>query len=127
MSQLNQGGSGSGSGSGGGGSGGKIIKSLIGGFMKKQDSGSGGGNPLMGLLGGGAKRNSSSSGNPLGDILGGDDPLQSMLEMLGGLGLEGQESVTSSGAPAYKPSKESLSEDRAVLVTGCQAHETSVS
>lgn len=64
--------------------------------------------------------------NPISSLLSGGDPMGSLAGMLGGIGLEGQESMSSSGAPSYKPPSGST-RDVAVLITGCQAHETSVS
>jgi len=55
---------------------------------------------------------------------GGSDPLASLFGGLGGMGLGGQESVSSAGAPAYKPPSSSTKEV-ATLITGCQSHETS--
>lgn len=68
-----------------------------------------------------------SAQNPLAMLLSGGDPMGSLTGMLGDLGLQGQNSVTSEGAPPYKPTPSGATRDVAILITGCQAHETSVS
>lgn len=78
-----------------------------------------------------ASNNSSSAesgqmgADPLQAILAGGDPMGSLHGMLGDLGLQGQEPL-SDDVPHYKPPSGSA-RDVAILITGCQAHETSVS
>lgn len=53
---------------------------------------------------------------------GSDRGMASMLSMLG---LGGEESVTSQGAPPYRPTSGKLDEDKGILITGCGPTETS--
>ncbi len=110
----------------GGDSGGREGGSTNGGMKTKLISGL-----IGGFLGGFGKpdrpppqEEEKPQQNPMSQLLSGGDPIGSLTGMLGGLGLEGEQSVTSSGAPAYKPPASST-RDVAVLITGCQAHETS--
>ena len=98
-------------GSSGGGGKTKLITGLIGGF-------------LGGLGKPDPPPQQEKPQNPMSQLLSGGDPINSLTGMLGGMGLSGEQSVTSSGAPAYKPPKSST-RDVALLITGCQAHETS--
>lgn len=50
---------------------------------------------------------------------------RSMASILSMLGLGGDESVTSQGAPPYRPTHGKLGEDKGILVTGCGPAETS--
>lgn len=100
--------------SNGGGGKKKLISGLIGGFL------GGFGKPERPPQ----QEQPQKPDNPMAQLLSGGDPISSLAAMLGGMGLAGEQSVTSSGAPAYKPPSSST-KDVAVLITGCQAHETS--
>lgn len=91
-----------------------MMVSLVASCMKSKSSSS-------------ATQTESSGANPLVSILGGGDPMANLTQMLSGMGLQGQEPVTSTEAPPYKPTASGATKDVAVLITGCQAHETSVS
>lgn len=104
-----------------------------------------GGNPVEALLRGASSGggNSAAGLNPqqisavaglAGSLLGkqsarggsaarGND--RSMASVLSMLGLGGEESVTSQGAPPYRPTHGKLGEDKGILVTGCGPAETS--
>lgn len=94
-----------------------------------------GANPLETLLGGAAGvGGGGAAGAAMGAVASvagsltgssakaGTDPLSSVLARLG---LQGMDSATSKGAPAYQPTNNPLSADVGILVTGCQSNETS--
>ena len=104
------------------------LSSMVGGLLGKKtethSSGGGAGALLGAMLGGGKTSNSTHTSSHTSSGAG-SDPLGMVCNMLGDLGLGGAQSVTSAGAPPYKPTHNPLSPDVGVLITGCQAHETS--
>lgn len=138
---LASGGGGNQSSSGGGGSGGlaSLAGSLLGG--NKHSSGGGGGSAaLMGLAGsllGGKKPQHSSSSSGGGSGLTAAMGMMSMLSSSGGGGgvtsggsysTSQSTSHSTSQSTSYSTSQSmggKMSEDKGILITGCQAHETS--
>nr|AMB37187.1 caspase-like protein [Neoporphyra haitanensis] len=109
--------------SGGGSSGlASLAGSLLGGKKPSQSSGGGGSAALMGLAGsllGGKKPQESSHSSGGGSGL---SAAMGMMSMLSGSG-DGASSAASPSSSHSLGGK--LSEDKGVLITGCQAHETS--
>lgn len=93
------------------------LSSMMGSMLGGKSGGSSGGaaGALSAMMGGGSSTSASSN----------DDPLSMVCSMLGQMGLGGAESVTSSGAPPYQPTKNPLSRDVGTLISGCRSHETS--
>ncbi|KAK1867724.1 hypothetical protein I4F81_010227 [Pyropia yezoensis] len=122
MLAASQGG-GQSSSSGGGSSGlAGLAGSLLGGKKQSQSSGGGGSAALMGLAGsllGGKKPQQSSHSSGGGSGLTAAMGMMSMLSGSGGGGSSGGSHSTSHSLGG------SLSEDKGILITGCQAHETS--
>lgn len=108
--------------SGGGKSG--LVASLLGGLLKSKNKKSGSSNPLASLFGGSSKAEEEQ--DPLSAMLGGDDFESTISNLFGQVGLQNSSSVSGNDAPAYRPTTKKLDENVAILITGCQANETSV-
>lgn len=95
---------------------------------------------LMGGSGSGSSRTSGGLGGLVSSFLGGgndepsepspssqpgNDPSSALSSMMSNLGLQGSPDYASSQAPPYNPNHKPIPEDVCVLITGCQAHETS--
>lgn len=115
------------------------ITSLLGGLLGPVAGGGGGApqksNPLSALMGGGG-----GGGGPLGGIMscltgGGrpeskpelqEDPMGQVMGLMNQFGFGGSEDVEEAASvPPYNPGPKQVSRDSVVLITGCQANETS--
>lgn len=103
---------------------GSFLANLVsgGGSGGGHGGGSGGlGGLVSSFLGGGNDEPSYSQPSPEP----GSDPSSALGSMMSNLGLEGSQGYASSEAPPYNPQHKPIEEDVCVLITGCQAHETS--
>lgn len=102
----------------------KGLGSLVSGLLGGGGGGSGGsGSGLGGLvssfLGGGNDDEDYPSSQPAAN------PSSALGSMMSNLGLQGSSDYNPGEAPPYNPHHKPISEDVCVLITGCQAHETS--